>query len=189
MDLVELRRSRRRVRKTRLVLICDVSGSMDTYNPFLLQLLLGLQKVLKNTRTVVFSTQATEITSTLRRRSVAETLGEITRAVRHWSGGTSIGRALASTNRRVMREGSARSTVAIVLSDGYDQGDPSEVKREMRALRRRVRSVVWVNPLLGTHGYAPLAKGMSAALPFVDHFLPAHDLRSLRALCHDLARV
>ncbi len=189
MDFVELSRARRRVRKTRLVLFCDVSGSMDSYNPFLLELMFGLQKRLGNSRTVVFSTEATEISALLRQQSVRQTLGEIARRARHWSGGTDIGGALGLLNRRVLREGAPRSTVAIILSDGYDQGDPNRIEREMRALRRRVRTVVWVNPLLGTDGYAPIAKGMRAALPYVDHFLPAHDIGSLRALCRDLARI
>lgn len=189
MDLVELRRTRRRTRRTRLVLLCDVSGSMDSYNPLLLNLMFGLQKRLSSSRTVVFSTRSTEVTTLLRQHSVGRTLREISRSARHWSGGTDIGAALATLNRKILREGAPSSTIAIVLSDGYDQGDATRVALEMRALRRRVRKIVWINPLLGSHGYAPIAKGMRAALPFVDHFLPAHDVGSLRLLCRDLARV
>ena len=189
MDIVDLARTDRKVRKTRIVLLCDVSGSMDTYNPFLLQLMFGVQKGLKNSRTVVFSTRATEITRMLRHQSVTHTLAGIGQGARHWSGGTDIGAALAQVNREVLRDGSASSTVAIVISDGYDQGDPRVVRREMQALHRRARVVVWINPLLGTEGYAPIAQGMRAALPYVDHFLPAHDVTSLRALCRTLARV
>ncbi len=189
MDLVELSRSRRRVRKTRLVLFCDVSGSMDSYNPFLLELMFGLQKSLGNSRTVVFSTEATEISAVLRQHSVRRTLSEISRLARHWSGGTDIGGALAVLNRDILRQGAPASTVVIILSDGYDQGDAARIGSEMRALRRRVRTVVWVNPLFGSDGYAPIAKGMRAALPYVGHFLPAHDVGSLHALCRDLARI
>jgi hypothetical protein len=189
MDIVDLARTDRKVRKTRLVLVCDVSGSMDTYNPFLLELMFGVQKGLKNSRTVVFSTRATEITRMLRHQSVAHTLAGIGQTARHWSGGTDIGAGLAQVNRDVLREGPASSTVAIVISDGYDQGDPAVVRREMQALRRRARVVVWINPLLGTEGYAPIAQGMRAALPHVDYFLPAHDVPSLRALCRTLVRV
>lgn len=189
MDLIDLARADRRIRKTRIVLLCDVSGSMDAYNPFLLQMMFALQKQLKNSRTVVFSTRATEITNSLRRRSVGETLGEITRLAQHWSGGTNVGGALAVLNRQILCEGLASTTVAIIVSDGYDQGEPEEVEREMRALRRRVRSVVWINPLLGTQDYAPIARGMRAALPYVDRFLPAHDVPSLGALCKNLASV
>lgn len=188
-ELAPLCRSDRRVRKTRLVLLCDVSGSMDAYNPFLLRLMLSLQKELPGSRTVVFSTQVTEITQLLRRRSVAETLREVSRSVRHWSGGTDIGHGLSILNRRILREGKARSTVTIVISDGYDQGDPDTIREELRALKRRVRSLVWINPMYGSMSYEPTATGMRAALPFVDHFLPAWDAASLRTLVRELGTV
>ena len=189
MDVVELTRAQRRIRKTRLALLCDVSGSMDVYNPFLLRLMLGLQKGFKNSRTAVFSTRVTEITRALRRQSVPETLAEVARLAKHWSGGTDIGGALATFNRGILREGSASSTVGIILSDGYDQGEPAIVRREMQALSRRTRAIVWINPLLGTEGYAPVAQGMRSALPYVDYFLPAYDLPTLRALCRTLGEV
>lgn len=186
LDVVELVRTERKIRKTRVVMLCDVSGSMDTYNPFLLRLMFGLQKGLKNSRTAVFSTRMTEITRPLRRHSVHEALREVAEQARHWSGGTDIGGALAQLNRKVLRDGPASATVCIVISDGYDHGDARMVKREMQAVHRHARTVVWINPLLGTEGYAPLAQGMQAALPHIDYFLPAHDLASLRALCRTL---
>lgn len=189
MDMVELSRIKRRVRKTRLVMLCDVSGSMDAFNPFLLQLMFGLQKELKNSRTLVFSTQVTEITSLLRHHSVQQTLREMGESIRHWSGGTDIGGALAGLNRGALREGSARSTVALIMSDGYDSGDTSVIDREMRALRRHVRTVVWINPMYGASTFQPRAQGMRAALPYVDHFLPAFNAQSLRVLVRELARV
>lgn len=188
-EVLRLSRTRRKVRKTRIVLVCDVSGSMDTYSPLLLQLMFGLQREFKNSRTVVFSTRSTEVTRSLRRRSVPEALAETSRLARHWSGGTDIGSALADVNRRILREGSAHSTVAMILSDGYDQGEPGVIAREMRALRRRVRTIVWINPLIGSEGYAPLAKGMQAALPYVDHFLGGSDPKSIRALARKLGEV
>ena len=108
--------------------------------------------------------------------------------MRHWSGGTDIGRALHELNRRALREGSPRRTVAVVISDGYDQGEPALIEREMGALRRRVRSVVWINPMLGSQSYSPTAQGMRAALPYLDAFLPAWDVASLRTLVRGLAR-
>jgi uncharacterized protein with von Willebrand factor type A (vWA) domain len=188
-EVVTLSHVRRRVRKTRIVMLCDVSGSMDAFNPFLLQLLFGLQKELKNSRTVVFSTRVTEITSLLRRRSIQQTLHAISDQVRHWSGGTDIGGALAALNRSVLREGSARSTVSVIISDGYDNGDPNVVIREMQALRRRVRTVVWINPMFGSQTFKVRASGMRAALPYIDHFLPAFNAQSLRMLVRGLAQV
>ncbi len=189
MDVIQLARGRRKIRKTRVVLLCDVSGSMDTYSPFLLQLMFAVQKRLKNSRTLVFSTRSTEITRPLRRWSVAEALREVTQLARHWSGGTNIGNALSHLNRQVMPEGSASSRICVIISDGYDQGDPEVITREMYMLRRRVRAVVWINPLLGTEGYAPVTSGMRAALPCIDHFLAANDLASLRALCRTLGEL
>ena len=187
--MVELAWVQRRVRKTRIVMLCDVSGSMDAFNPFLLQLMLGVQKELKNSRTIVFSTHVTEITSLLRRSSVAQTLREVGERVRDWSGGTNIGGALAALNRDVLREGSSRSTIVIVISDGYDNGETSVIEQEMRALRRRARTVVWINPMYGSQTFVPRAAGMRAALPYIDYLLPAFNVQSLKVLVRELTRV
>ena len=103
--------------------------------------------------------------------------------------GTDIGGALAGLNRGALREASTRSTVAIIISDGYDSGDTSVIDREMRALRRHVRTVVWINPMYGASTFEPRAQGMRAALPYIDHFLPAFNAQSLRVLVRELARV
>lgn len=189
MDMLELSRVKRRVRKTRIVLLSDVSGSMDAFNPFLLQLMLGLQQALKNSRTLVFSTQLSEITTMLRTGNVTKTLSEIGTKVRHWSGGTDIGAALAKLNRGILREGSTRATVAIIISDGYDNGSSEQIEQEMRAMRRRVRKIVWINPMYGASTFEVRAAGMKAALPFVDHFLPAFNAQSLKVLVRELAKI
>lgn len=188
-DFIPFLHSKKRIRKTRIVLLCDVSGSMDAYNPFLLRLMLGLQKELKNSRTVVFSTQVTEITNLLRYKSVPETLREVSKSVSHWSGGTNIGLSLATLNRGILKEGSAKSTVGVIVSDGYDQGDTEIIKSEISALRRRVRKLVWINPMYGSVSYQPTARGMQAALPYIDLFLPAWDAASLRTLIREFATV
>ena len=189
LDLIELARVKPKTRKTRIVMLCDVSGSMDAFNPFLLQLMLGLQQALKSSRTVVFSTRTTEITALLRRRSVAETLTDVADKVRHWSGGTDIGAALAELNRGLLREGSARATVLIVISDGYDSGPEARIRAELEAAKRRVRTLVWINPMYGATTFAVRAAAMKAALPYVDHFLPAFNARSLHTLVRALARL
>jgi uncharacterized protein len=188
VDVLELSRRRRKIRKTRVALLCDVSGSMDTYNPFLLHLMFGMQKACRNSRTAVFSTRTTEITNALRRHTVSEALDEVARLAQDWSGGTDVGAALAHLNRVVLGQGAPRSTVGVIISDGYDQGDPETVRKEMRMLRRRTRSILWINPLIGTEGYAPVARGMAAALPYVDYFLPANDMPALRSLCRTLSK-
>ena len=187
LDLVELARATRKTRKTRIVMLCDVSGSMDAFNPFLLQLMFGLQQALKASRTLVFSTQLSEITNYLRRRSIDETLREIGDKVRHWSGGTDLGAALAALNRGVLREGSARSTVLIVISDGYDNGAPERIAQELEVTKRRIRTLVWINPMFGASTFTVRAAGMRAALPYVDHFLPAFNAKALHVLVKGLA--
>ena len=188
VDILELSRRRQKIRKIRLALLCDVSGSMDTYNPFLLQLMLGVQKSCRNSRTAVFSTRTTEITNALRRHTVPEVLDEVARIAQDWSGGTDVGRALVHLNRVVLGQAAPRSTVGVIISDGYDQGDPETIRKEIRVLRRRTRCILWINPLIGTEGYAPVARGMAAALPYIDYFLPANDLPGLRALCKTLSK-
>jgi len=188
MDLFALARASRRVRKLRLLVLCDVSGSMDCYGEFLTGSLLALERAVPGSRAFVFSTRVTEITEVLKKRSIPEALAEMRRRARRWSGGTDLGAALAFVNRRVFIESSARRTVCVILSDGYDQGDPGPIAREMAILGRRTRRVVWVNPLAGTEGYEPLARGMRAALPHVDDFLAAADVASLSGLCRRLGR-
>lgn len=189
LDLIELARTQRKIRRTRIVLLCDVSGSMDAFNPFLLQLMFGLQQVLKSSRTLVFSTRVSDITSLLRRRSVGAVLDEIADRVRHWSGGTDIGSALAELNRGVLLEGTARSTVLIIVSDGYDNGEVARIERELETTRRRIRTLVWINPMFGASTFSVRAAGMKAALPYVDHFLPAFDAKALHTLVNGLARI
>ena len=189
MDFLELAHVERRTRKTRLVMLCDVSGSMDAFNPFLLQLMFGLQQALRNSRTLVFSTYVTEITALLKQRSVTEALHRVSETVRDWSGGTDIGGALAALNRGALREGAPGKTVVIVISDGYDNGNTALIADEMQALRRRARQVVWINPMYGASTFQVRAAGMRAALPYVDHFLPAFDARSLEILVHELGKI
>ena len=181
-ELRELARRRRRRRRTRLVVLADVSGSMDLYSRFLVQFLYGLQQELRGVSTFVFSTRLFEVTPMLRARSFAGALRLVSSSVDAWSGGTQIGATLADFNRRYARERVGRDTVVVVLSDGWDRGDASSVGREMASLHRRARRVIWLNPLLGAPGYQPLAGGMAAALPHCDDFLPAHSVEALAAL-------
>ena len=137
----------------------------------------------------MFSAYLSGITTLLRRSSVRQTLEEIGTTVNHWSGGTDIGAALAELNRGVLREGSSRATVAIIISDGYDNGSSERIEQEMQAMRRRVRKIVWINPMFGATTFQVRAAGMKAALPYVDHFLPAFNAESLKVLVRELARL
>ena len=180
-EAVQLRFRRRKPRKSRIVAICDVSGSMDLYSRLLLQFLFALQGSVARVESFVFSTELRRVTQSLRAQSYADALVELSRSVRGWSGGTRIGECLATFNAE---HGHLvdRRTVVVVLSDGWDTGEPEVLSEAMQLLRRRSRRVVWLNPLLGSAGYEPLTVGMQAALPYVSVFAPAHDLASLRAL-------
>ena len=183
-DLIDLRFRRRKRRKVRLVLLCDVSGSMDLYSRFLLQFLFALQNVFGRVETFTFSTRLTRVTEYLRGRSYAQVLRRLTE-VRDWSGGTRIGESLAQFNRQwpMLVD---RRTIVIVLSDGWDTGEPEVLASELLRIKRRAGRVLWLNPLLGNPSYEPLTRGMAAALPLVDHFEAAHNLAALRNLAGKL---
>jgi uncharacterized protein with von Willebrand factor type A (vWA) domain len=183
-ELIELARRARRIQKTKLVVFCDVSGSMDLYSRLLLQFLYAMQNQLGRVETFVFSTRLHRITDELRHasyRAALARLGEL----QDWSGGTRIGESLRAFNQGWPRL-LDRDTVVIVLSDGWDTGDPEILADALRTMRRRAGKLVWLNPLLGSPDYQPLTQGMQAALPLVDAFLPAHNLESLRALARHL---
>ena len=177
---MELSFKQRKPKKTRLVLICDVSGSMDLYSRLLVQFAYALQNSLARVETFVFSTSLKRISGQLKNKAyerALESLGE----TRGWSGGTLIGPSLAAFNS----EWSAlvdKRTVVIILSDGWDTGEPEELAAALTVLKRRAGKLVWLNPLLGSPGYEPLTRGMRAALPHVDVFAPLHNMQSLRAL-------
>jgi len=177
---VELVRRERKILKTKLVVLCDVSGSMDLYSRLLIQFLYALQNQLGRMESFVFSTRLHRITEELRGESYRAALGRLG-DVREWSGGTKIGESLRTFTEE-WRQLVDRDTVVIVLSDGWDTGEPAVLGEALRQIRRRAGKVVWLNPLLGSPDYQPLTQGMLAALPHVDAFLPAHNLDSLRAL-------
>jgi uncharacterized protein len=183
-EIIELRRRARRRRKVRLVLLCDVSGSMDLYSRFLLQFLYALQNVFGRVETFTFATRLTRVSDLLRGPSYKGALRRLTE-VRDWSGGTRIGESIREFNQTWGRLVDRR-TIVLVLSDGWDTGEPEVLANEMLKLKRRAARVIWLNPLLGNPSYEPLTRGMAAALPLVDHFAAAHNLASLRELAGHL---
>ncbi len=189
-ELVRFAERGPKVKPRPLVIIADISGSMERYTRLLLHFIYSLSAGLRQqVETFVFSTRLTRITRPLRQRSVDRALRDVSRAVTDWSGGTRIGEALKTFNyqwaRRVMRS----SAVVLIISDGWDRGDPDLLRREMARLQRSCRRVIWLNPLLGGADYQPLARGMQAALPYIDDFLPVHNLASLEDLADRLARL
>lgn len=186
---IDLRRRRKKDRMRPLVLICDISGSMDRYSRLLLRFVHALEHGLDTVEVFVFSTRLTRITRELRKKDVDSAIEQVVKSVDDWSGGTRIGEAIKTFNfkwsRRVLRSGAT----VIMISDGWDRGDPVLLSREMSRLQRSCRRLIWLNPLLGAPGYQPLTQGIRAALPFVDAFLPIHNLESLEALARLLGEM
>ena len=180
-ELVERRYRVPTERQRPLLLLCDVSGSMAPYARMLLQYLQAAVAARRRVEAFAFGTRLTRITRELEGRDPDAALDRATRSVVDLSGGTRIGDAVADLNRVHGRQ-VGRGAVVVVLSDGWDRGDPDVLAREMARLRRCAHSVVWLNPLAADPRYAPLTRGMQAALPSVDHLLAGNSLASLEAL-------
>ena len=185
-EAVELSHRRRKVRPRALVLLCDVSGSMERYTRMLLHFIHALTGELERVETFLFATRLTRVTQQLQYRDIDRAVNEVSQAVPDWSGGTRIGENLKRFNFRWARRVLGWGAVVLVISDGWDTGEPLLLAQEMERLQRGSYRVVWLNPLLGVEGYRPLAQGMQAALPFVDDFLPVHNLTSLEELAQHL---
>jgi uncharacterized protein len=164
-----------------VVLVCDVSGSMDPYARMLLQYMQAWVAARRRVEAFVFGTRLTRVTRELAGRDPDRAVARAAAAVEDWSGGTRIGDSLAALNREHGRR-IGRGSVAIVLSDGWDRGDPDRLADEMARLARCSHTVIWLNPLKAHAGYEPLTRGMRAALPHVDHFLAGNSIASLEEL-------
>jgi uncharacterized protein with von Willebrand factor type A (vWA) domain len=187
-EIVDLFYRRRKIRKTRVVLLADVSGSMDLYSRFLIQFIFALQHTLGQVETMVFSTTLTRVTDALSEADLRQALEQVAKEVPDWSGGTKIGHSLLTFLRRHGRTLLTPRTVVLIISDGWDTGDIDVLTDAMKEIRSRAGRVIWLNPLLGSPGYEPICQGMRAALPYVDVFASAHNLESLRHLERHLAR-
>ncbi|MBO0682960.1 MAG: VWA domain-containing protein [Candidatus Dormibacteraeota bacterium] len=180
-ELIRLLHRQPRRRRRPVILLCDVSGSMERYTRLLLVFAHAIARR-EDVETFVFSTRLTRITRLLRRRDIDQALHNVGRQVHDFSGGTRIGQALAEFNRRWARRVLGHGAVVIVVSDGWDRGDPSLLAAELERLRRMSHRLIWLNPLLGSEGYEPVTRGMAAALPHTDDFLAAHNLEALDEL-------
>ena len=173
-----------------LVVICDISGSMERHSRLLLRFVQALSaSSAVRTEAFVFGTRLTRVTRLLHDRDRDRALARVADAVNDWAGGTRIGESFREFNQRWARRTLRTSGVVIVISDGWDRGDPAIVATETARLRRNCHRLIWLNPLAGTPGYQPLAGGMRAAFPYIDDFLPAGTVASLERLGEILAGV
>jgi uncharacterized protein len=185
-ELMERRYRTPTERPRRLVLVCDVSGSVAPYARMLLQYLQACVAARRRVEAFVFGTRLTRVTRELSGRDPGRALRRAADAVQDWSGGTRIGEALATLNREHGRR-LGRGAVVVLLSDGWDRGEPEQLEREIARLARCSHRLIWLNPLKAHPDYEPLTRGMQAALPHVDHFMAGNSLASLEELASTLA--
>lgn len=179
---VRLARRGPSTRPRRLVLLVDVSGSMDPYTRALLRFAHAAVAGGRRVETFALGTRLTRLTRALSSRDPDDAMRRATREVEDWSGGTRLGEGLRVFNERWGVRGLARGAVVVILSDGWERDDPAVLAEQMQRLHRVAHRIVWVNPLKASDGYQPLARGMAAALPFVDDFVEGHSLASLESL-------
>ena len=178
-----------RPKKLRLVVLLDVSGSMDKYSFFLLRFVWALQSYFEEVESFVFSTHLRRITTQLKTGGLEKTLQQLSLHTDNWSSGTRIGACFQAFNEEYAKRLLSRSSCVLVLSDGLDTGEAGVLQREIQKISLRTRRLIWLNPLKGMAGYAPEARGMKEALPYVDAFRPAHNLESLLELENLLVNV
>ena len=169
----------RRRELPRLVLITDVSRSMNVYSYFFLRFARGIIDAFKDTEAFVFHTRLTHVTDTLKERDSHRLKEKLAWISAGWGGGTRIGECLQTFNREFARRLVSSRTFVFIMSDGYDTGEPELLAEQVRQIKRRARRVIWLNPLLGREDYTPSAEGIRAVLPYLDLFAPAHSLESL----------
>jgi uncharacterized protein len=187
--LLELAWRRRKIKPLRLVFLLDASGSMSLYTAFFVRFLHGVVDAFRESEAFVFHTRLAHVSASLRDRDVTRAVDKLSLMAQGIGGGTKIGESLATFNRWHARRVINSRTAVMIVSDGYDTGTPQQLGEEMRRLRRRCRRIIWLNPLIGWRDYSPQARGMQAALPYIDLFAPAHNLESLAALEPYLARI
>jgi uncharacterized protein len=172
-----------------IILIADISGSMEKYARLVLQFFYGIAHSLRDVECFAFGTRLTRITGQLKLKNIDKAVDDAAREVVDWSGGTRIGESLQRFNRQWGRRLLRRGALVMIISDGWERGEVELLRTQMRYLQLRCHRLIWLNPLMGKAQYKPTVEGMAAALPFVDDFMPIHNLQSLSALAEHLAKL
>jgi hypothetical protein len=181
-EFIERRYKRRKLERARLVILLDVSHSMNPYSLFLFKFAYSLNRHCGKVASFIFSTSLMDVSEALRALRLSDALNVLSQAATGWSGGTRIGSSLHDFNRLHASKLLRSKTVVVILSDGWDTGEPEDLVAELKVIKRRARKIIWLSPLLGLDEYAPTTRAMNAALPYLDVFAPAHNLESLLAL-------
>ena len=188
-EILDLAHYRRRRQRLKLVLLCDVSKSMDLYSRFLIQFIYAFQSVYRRIETFVFGTSLHRITDILRDEELSIALDYLSGTVKDWSGGTKIGASLEQFVSNYGIKLVDSQTVVLLISDGWDTGEVDLLENNMQYLHKNSRYVLWLNPLKGSPGFQPTTRGMQAALPYIDFFASAHNIISLRNLVRQLTLI
>jgi uncharacterized protein len=186
---ISLVKRQRKQKPLRLVVLLDASGSMSMYTGVFLRFIHGVLDEFREAEAFLFHTRLAHVSDAMKERDAARALDRLSIMAQGTGGGTRIGESLQTFNRWHAARVIHSRTCVIIVSDGYETGDAALLGREMAALGRRCRRIIWLNPMMGWQGYSPEARGIKAALPFVDLYAPANTLQSLTALEPYLARL
>jgi len=186
-EIFDLAFKRRKIHRFRLVVLCDVSKSMDLYSKFLIQFMYAFQTVFRQMETFVFSSKLYQITDLLQTDGLRSALDALER-IPGWSGGTRIGESLREFNEVHSPRLIDDRTIVLILSDGWDTGETDVLAKNMAYLQKKAARTIWLNPLAGNPAFQPTVQGMAAAMPYIDVFAPAHNIDSLRQLVAVLSR-
>ncbi len=185
-ELIELMYKAKKKEDVRVVLLCDVSKSMELYSRFFIQFIYAFQNIFPKISTFVFSTSLHAISKELKHYSIDESLEKVLKKVKSWSGGTRIGSSFETFNQEFAHRHLSNKTLVLILSDGWDTGEAELVANEMKKIQRKAMKVIWLNPLAGSQDWSPEVIGMKAAMPYIDALLPFHSIESLRTVVRDL---
>ncbi|PJC76177.1 MAG: hypothetical protein CO012_01610 [Syntrophobacterales bacterium CG_4_8_14_3_um_filter_49_14] len=188
-EIVKIFTKEKKPKHSKLVLLADVSGSMDIYSTFLIKFIYELQKYVRDAETFVFGTQLKRITDLLSYRSIRAALFMLSQNVLFWSGGTDIGGSFLEFNNIYGGKLRKRNRILVILSDGWDKGDIETLKKQMVVFKRGFKKIIWLNPNLKYDSYQPLCIGMAAAMPYIDYFLPCHNLKTLEAFIEIVKKI
>ncbi len=188
-ELILLDFKKKKIKNRRIIFLCDVSGSMDVYTLMLLQFAHALKRLDRRTEIFFFSTDLSRWTHQFDVGDFTTTLSKLPQFVSDWGGGTRIGHCLKDFNEVYGRRMLSNKAIVVIFSDGWDQGQTDILESQMAYLNNKAYKVIWLNPLMGTRDYKPICRGMSAALPYVDYFLPMGNLRDLHSLGKTLEKM
>ncbi len=188
-EIIDIYKKEKKPKRSKLVLLADVSGSMDIYSTFLIKFIYELQKHLRDTETFVFGAQLKRITDLINYRSIKVALSLLSHNVLFWSGGTNLGGSFMQFNETYGGKLRKKSRILVILSDGWDKGDIDLLKKQMSVFKKGFKKIIWLNPNLKYDNYEPLCMGMAAAMPYVDYFLPCHNLKTLEVFVELIKKI